>query len=96
MIPSNVFPKTKYTHANFSRTWSWLKRNYRIYGLQLENPGTEDVFCPYLGAYGITIPAGETVSAQFRIKMPYTKAVRYYNTMRDHLSGETPKLKLAE
>ena len=48
MIPSNVFPKTKYTHSNFSRTWSWIKRNYRIYGLQLENTGAEDVFCPYL------------------------------------------------
>lgn len=95
-IPGNVFPNKTYTRSNFSRTWAWIKRHRCIYRMALTNVSDSDVFCPYLGAYGITIPSGGSVVARFRTRLPYNKAVAAFNVMRQHLAGDTPVLQLTE
>lgn len=95
-LPGNVFPNKTYTRSNFSRTWSWIKRSRCTYRMALTNISDSDVFCPYLGAYGVTIPAGGSVVEKFRTKLTYNNAVKAFNTMRLHLQGESPVLALTE
>lgn len=77
------FPLEKVNRSNFRKFWLYLLRHWRDTSIVFHNPGTEDIFCEYMGRHGRVIKAGTTLEDVFYLGKSYQHAIDKYNMLID-------------